>query len=231
MKETCPVSIAAIVPVFNEVRMLPEKLTSLKALNVDELVFIDGGSTDGTQQLLEQSGLMWLPSERGRAAQMNVGGRICKSDILLFLHIDTEISENNMSAIKSSMKQPYLVGGRFDVRLSGHHPAYRMISWFINIRSRLTKISTGDQAIFVRRDVFERMEGFADLPLMEDVEFSMRLKGQGGISCLRQKVTTSSRRWQQHGIIRTILLMWKLRLLYWLGTPADKLATMYRNVR
>jgi len=225
------ISIAAIVPVFNEVQLLPEKLVSLKALNVEELVIVDGGSTDGTQQLLEKAGVCWLAGVKGRAAQMNAGAGQCKSDILLFIHIDTEMYEGDMSIIRSVMNQPDMVGGRFDVRLSGRHPACRMISWFINARSRLTKISTGDQALFVRRGIFERMGGFANLPLMEDIEFSTRLKEEGGIACLRQTVTTSSRRWQQHGIVSTILLMWKLRLFYWLGTPADKLAIMYRDAR
>jgi rSAM/selenodomain-associated transferase 2 len=231
MYEADSASIAVIVPVFNEAQLLPEKITNLKALNADELVFIDGGSTDGTQQLLEASGVLWRAGFRGRAAQMNAGAGTVESEILLFIHIDTKIDESNISAIKLAMKQQALAGGRFDVRLSGGHPAYRMISWFMNIRSRLTKISTGDQAMFVRRDIFEQMGGFDDLPLMEDIEFSTRLKREGEIACLRQTVTTSSRRWQQHGIIRTILLMWKLRFLYWLGTPADKLAALYRNAR
>jgi rSAM/selenodomain-associated transferase 2 len=229
LKTDC--TIAVIVPLLNEAQELSGKMQSLKSLNADELIFIDGGSTDATQQILEASGVSWRAGAKGRAAQMNDGSEKCKSDILLFVHIDTEINECNISAIKSAMKQPERVGGRFDVRLSGHHPAYQMISWFINLRSRLTKISTGDQAIFVRREVFEQMGGFADLPLMEDVEFSKRLKGKGSISCLRQTVTTSSRRWQRHGIIHTILLMWRLRFLYWLGTPAEKLAILYRNVR
>jgi rSAM/selenodomain-associated transferase 2 len=229
LKANC--TVAVIVPVFNEAQLLPEKLTSLKALNTDELIFIDGGSTDGTKQLLEASGVLWFTGAKGRAAQMNVGAGKCKSDVVLFVHIDTEIDENNISAIRTVMCQSDKVGGRFDICLSGHYPAYRMISWFINIRSRWSKISTGDQALFVRRAVFQQMGGFADLPLMEDVDFSTRLKRKGSIACLRQRVTTSSRRWQQHGIIRTILLMWKLRFLYWLGTPADKLAAMYRNAR
>jgi rSAM/selenodomain-associated transferase 2 len=225
------ISIAAIVPVFNEAQQLPEKLTNLKALNTDELIFIDGGSTDGTQQLLEESGVIWLRSARGRASQMNLGAKKCNSDILLFIHIDTELNGSNLSAMKSAMLQPDRVGGRFDVRLSGSHPAYRIIAWLINIRSRWSKISTGDQTMFVRREVFERMGGFADLPLMEDIEFSKRLKRQGNIACLRQTVTTSSRRWQQHGVIRTVLLMWKLRFLYWLGTPVEKLALLYKDTR
>ena len=210
---------------------MPEKLTNLKALHTDELIFIDGGSTDGTQQLLEASGVTWFAGIRGRAVQMNLGAKKCASNIILFIHIDTEIGECNVLTIKSAMKQSERVGGRFDVCLSGQHPAYRMIAWFMNIRSRLTKISTGDQALFVRREIFEQMGGYADLPLMEDIEFSRRLKREGDILCLRETVTTSSRRWQQHGITRTVLLMWKLRLLYWLGTPTDKLATMYRNDR
>jgi len=162
---------------------------------------------------------------------MNAGAGTCKSDIILFIHIDTELGAGYISAIESVMRQLGMAGGRFDIRLSGNHPAYRIIAWFMNVRSRLTKISTGDQAIFVRREVFERMGGFADLPLMEDIEFSTRLKREGHIACLRQTVTTSSRRWQSYGIIRTILLMWKLRFLYWLGTPAGKLAAIYRDVR
>jgi len=231
MNKAGSISLAAIVPVFNEAQLLPEKLSDLRALNTDELIFIDGGSTDGTQRLLDASGVPWFKGAKGRAAQMNLGAAACKSNILLFIHIDTKLDESNISAIKSAMKQPEKVGGRFDVRLSGRHPAYRIISWFMNMRSRLTKISTGDQALFVRRAVFEQMGGFADLPLMEDIEFSTRLKGEGSIACLRQTVTISSRRWQQHGIIHTILLMWKLRVLYWLGIPVDKLAVMYRDAR
>ena len=183
MNKTGSISIAVIVPLFNEAQLLPERLMSLKALNADELVFIDGGSTDGTQQLLELSGLTWFAGNRGRATQMNLGANRCASNILMFTHIDTELNECNTSAIKAVMTKRDMAGGRFDVRLSGQHPAYRMISWFINVRSRLTKISTGDQAIFVRREIFEQMGGFADLPLMEDVEFSTRLKREGSI-CL-----------------------------------------------
>jgi rSAM/selenodomain-associated transferase 2 len=224
-------TVAVIVPLLNEAQELCGKIQGLKSLHADELVFVDGGSLDKTPQLLDQHGLTWLPCRRGRAAQMNTGASVCSSDILLFIHIDTELDESNISAMKAVMSQPEMVGGRFDVCLSGSHPACRMISRFINLRSRLSKISTGDQAMFVRRGIFEQMGGFADLPLMEDIEFSKRLKRRGDIACLRQRVTTSSRRWQSQGVMCTILLMWKLRLLYWLGVPADKLAAMYRDVR
>jgi len=224
-------SIAVIVPVLNEQAALPALIDRLKMLSVDEVVVVDGGSMDGTCDLLDVSGLRWITAPAGRAVQMNTGSAICLSDIYLFIHSDTEIDSSCFDAIKAAMQHPETVGGRFEVRLSGGHPALRMIAWFINLHSRLSGISTGDQCLFVRRSVFMRMGGFPELPLMEDIEFSKRLKRQGRIACLRERVTTSSRRWEQHGILKTVLLMWCLRLLYWLGVPAARLATMYRQAR
>jgi len=200
-------------------------------LQVDELIVVDGGSTDATAAILSQSGVTWLTSDLGRAAQMNAGARICKSTILIFIHIDTSISKSSLSKLNQVMSQSDVVGGRFDVRLSGGHIAFRVIESMMNLRSRLTNISTGDQCQFVRRDVFEDMSGFAKMPLLEDVEFSKRLKKIGNIACLRKKVLTSSRRWQQYGIVSTVWLMWKMRLLYWLGVSPTKLATLYRDAR
>jgi len=162
---------------------------------------------------------------------MNAGASTCVSDIFLFIHSDTEINSCCIESMMAVMQRSETVGGRFDLCLSGRHPALRMIEWFINLRSRLSGISTGDQGIFVRRSAFEHLGGFPDIPLMEDIAFSRRLKRYGHIACLRQRVTTSSRRWEQHGIYNTILLMWRLRLLYWLGVPAERLAEMYREAR
>jgi len=223
--------VAVIVPVLNEAQGLPSLLHRLQALNADECVFVDGGSTDESCRILAASGVRWLASKRGRALQMNVGCQQTKSDILLFIHGDTEFSSEHMNDLKAVMRDEKTVGGRFDVRLSGAQPAFRVIELMMNLRSRLTKISTGDQAMFVRRDVFERFGGFPELPLMEDVAFSKLLKKQGKVACLRRKIVTSSRRWEQHGIVRTILLMWRLRLLYWLGVAPEKLAKMYREAR
>jgi len=224
-------SIAVIVPVFNEAHRLQERLQHCIDLQADELIVVDGGSTDATPVILAQSGVTWLTSDAGRAAQMNAGAKACKSEIIIFIHIDTVVSECSLSAVKRAMLQPDSVGGRFDVRLSGHHIAFRLIERMINLRSRFTKISTGDQCQFVSRDVFEAMGGFARMPLLEDVEFSKRLKKIGSIACLRQTVVTSSRRWQQHGIALTVWLMWKIRLLYWLGVSPEKLAELYRDAR
>jgi len=224
-------SIAIIIPVFNEASVLAELIERLQAVGADELIFVDGGSCDESRRLLAHSGVRWLQSESGRATQMNTGAEDCISDILLFIHADTMVSSSNILAVRETMEDDSYVGGRFDVRLSGNNIAFRIIEWLINMRSRLTGISTGDQCQFVRRSVFEQMSGFPEQSLMEDIEFSKRLKRQGRIACLRKTVITSSRRWEQHGMMATVWLMWKLRFLYWFGVSPETLAQMYRQVR
>ncbi len=220
-------SVAVIVPVLNEAGLLPEFIERCGRTGADELVFSDGGSTDATPDILRGAGVRWVASRPGRAAQMNRAAADCTSDILLFLHVDTHICSSHIEAVRTAMKDTAVVGGRFDVRLSGGQAAFRVIERLINLRSRLTRISTGDQAMFVRRSVFERLGGFPDQLLMEDVEFSCRLKRVGRIACLRQRVRTSSRRWQARGIVRTVWLMWWLRLQYWLGVDPARLYSRY----
>ena len=225
------ITIALIVPLFNEAERVPGLLKMLDGLNVDEVVLVDGGSQDGTLELLGKAPFRWLQSKKGRAVQMNAGASICQSEMLLFLHADTEIDAVAIASAIDTMADSEVVGGRFDLKLSGRHPMLRLIERMINLRSRFTKISSGDQAMFVRRKLFEKLGGFSDQPLMEDIEFSKRLKQKGRITCLRDKVTTSSRRWEQFGIFRTILLMWKLRFLYWAGVSPERLAKIYRDAR
>jgi len=224
-------TVAIIVPLLNESVRLTKLLEMLTALGADEVMLVDGGSTDGSDLLLSASSFKWIRSNPGRAVQMNNGAALCKSDILLFLHADTEMARTALDSVKNAMNRTEFVGGRFDVRLSGDRPIFGLIAFMINLRSRLTGISTGDQCQFVRREIFEELGGFTEQPLMEDIAFSKRLKRSGRIVCLRDKVTTSSRRWQQHGVIKTILLMWKLRLYYWLGITPDRLAAIYRDAR
>jgi len=223
-------SLAIVIPVYNEVRVLPKALIALQGLNVNELVFVDGGSTDGTSEAIAAAGLVCLQSEVGRAKQMNLGTKNTISDIILYLHIDTCISSSNISNIKKTYKDGYS-SGRFNIRLTNDAITYQIISFFINMRSSLTKISTGDQAIFVTRKAYDEVGGIPEIALMEDVAFTKALRSIGEVACLSDTITTSSRRWENHGVIKTVWLMWKLRFLFWLGVDSSKLSEMYRNER
>ena len=229
-------TISVIIPTLNECSTIARTLTRTVALGFDDIVVSDGGSADATPAMVQAccdrvpvTRMVHAPT--GRARQMNEGARAAHGQVLLFLHADTELPLEAKSIIESALANQEIVGGRFDVRFD--HPSRwgHMISWFMNQRSRVTGIATGDQAIFVRRGVFDRMGGFADIPLMEDIEFSRRLKRQGPTAALTQTVTTSFRRWEQQGPARTILLMWTLRFLYWLGVNPSRLNTWYRAVR
>jgi rSAM/selenodomain-associated transferase 2 len=184
------------------------------------VIVVDGGSEDGTAQLAAGLCDRLLVASRGRAAQMNAGARQAKGDVLLFLHADTRLPSDADELVRGSL------WGRFDVRIEGRHPMLRVVAWSMNLRSRLTGIATGDQAIFVRREAFP---GFPEIPLMEDVAFSKAMRRRGPPACLRSKVTTSGRRWQARGVLRTILLMWRLRLLYALGADPAVLADRYER--
>lgn len=172
-----------------------------------------------------------LSSPPGRARQMNTGAASSREEVLLFLHADTLLPTNAREAIDRALCDPACVGGRFDLRFDHEGRWARLIGRLINLRSRWTGIATGDQAIFVRRTAFERLRGFADLPLMEDVDFTRRLKRLGRVATLAEQVTTSFRRWETGGPLRTILLMWMLRFLYWAGVSPHKLSAYYRAVR
>ena len=171
------------------------------------------------------------PRPKGRGTQMNAGAAQATTDILLFLHADTQLPHNARNVIEQALSHPHGVGGRFDVRFPQDRGYAWMVSRMMNHRSRLSGICTGDQSMFVRRTVFESMGGFADIPLMEDIEFSRRLKQKGIVVALKETVTTSFRRWEQHGPLRTILRMWILRFLYWVGWDPHSLQQHYNHVR
>lgn len=229
-------TIAVIIPTLNESSTIARTLTHTIALGFDEIVVSDGASTDSTLQMV-QACCDRVPTVRlvtaptGRARQLNEGVKACRSDIVLFLHADTALPPTAKTVIESALGNPHCVGGRFDVRFDQPSRWGAVISWFMNRRSRLTGIATGDQAIFVRRQIFQQMGGFPDIPLMEDIEFSRRLKRQGPTAALTDRVTTSFRRWEKTGPFRTILLMWTLRFLYWLGVNPTRLDQWYRAVR
>lgn len=204
-----------------------EALQPLRAAG-HELIVVDAGSTDGTARLAGPLADRVVQSSKGRAIQMNAGASVAKGGILLFLHADTRLPSSVLNGLDKFV-QSNKAWGRFDVRLSGQGAMFRVIAWFMNQRSRLTGICTGDQALFVRREVFDALHGFENLPIMEDIEFSRRLRLVSRPFCIHEPVITDSRRWKQQGVWRTILLMWRLRWRYWRGESPETLAHSYRS--
>jgi rSAM/selenodomain-associated transferase 2 len=221
--------LSIVIPALNESANLARLLPDLAAHEREaELVVVDGGSTDDSQAVVARVGAVrWLSAPRSRAGQMNAGARAAQGDVLLFLHADTTLPVGAGAAIRAALDDPAVVGGRFDVRLDSRRPLLAVVGWLMNRRSRLTGICTGDQGIFVRRAVFEALEGYPDIPLMEDVELTRRLKRQGRLAALRMRVVTSARKWETEGVLRTVGLMWTLRLLYALGAPPARLHRWY----
>ena len=223
--------LSVIVPCLDEAPVIEATLQRVRSGAGVELIVVDGGSADGSLERARPLADQVIAAPRGRARQMNAGAALASGDILLFLHADTLLPFAYDTAVRESLADPAVVAGRFDVELEPSSPLLFLTGELMNRRSRLSRIATGDQAIFVRRSTFERLGGFAEIPLMEDIDLSRRLKRCGGMACLRQRVVTSSRRWRQRGIVRTILLMWSLRLLYFLGVQPQTLARVYLDVR
>jgi len=224
-------NISVIVPVLNEEKAIAATLQPLALLQLHETIVVDGGSHDRTAEIAAEFGVKVIPSECGRARQMNRGAREASGDVLLFLHADTRLPPTAFSDIAGAMGDPRYVGGRFDVELDGKHWLLPLVGRLISYRSRLSKVATGDQALFVRREVFQRMGGFEDIPLMEDLAFCRRLKRQGAVACLRSRVVTSARRWEVDGVWRTIFRMWMLKLLYLAGVSPARLKQFYADTR
>lgn len=223
--------LSIIVPVLNEATQIVTALEPLQQLRAQghEVIVVDGGSDDDTAEHARALCDQLLNAPRGRARQMNAGAEVAKGDVLWFLHADTLASVTAADALVTALSQSNREWGRFDVRLSGSSPLLRVVETLMNLRSRLTGIATGDQGIFVRRGLFERLGGYPDIPLMEDIALSRLLKRQCAPICLRERLLTSSRRWEQQGVVRTILLMWRLRFAYWRGVSPDHLAVRYRQ--
>jgi rSAM/selenodomain-associated transferase 2 len=223
--------ISVVMPVLNEEKTTAGSLTALMALRPHEVIVVDGGSADRTREISAQTGAMVISGAPGRARQMNCGAGQATGDILLFLHADTRLPPTAFHDIVAALKDSRYLGGRFDVDLDGDHWLLKVVGAMINHRSRITKVATGDQAIFVRRDVFACMGGFPDIPLMEDIAFCRALKRRGGIACLRSKVLTSARRWETEGVWRTVIKMWTLKLLYFAGVSPITLKRFYADTR
>ncbi len=224
--------LSIIIPTLDEAATIEELLTRLRAWQAGgvETVVVDGGSRDDTVARAGPLASRVVVRAPGRARQMNAGAREARGRHLLFLHADTRLPPGADLSIASVLSDQ-CAWGRFDVQLAGRHPLLPVIARAMNLRSRLTGIATGDQGLFMTREAFEAVGGFPDQPLMEDIEMSCRLRRLSPPACLKEKVTSSGRRWERDGAWATIRLMWRLRWRYWRGASADDLAREYRHVR
>lgn len=224
-------TVSIIIPVLDEAAGIAEAIAAATAAGPHEILVVDGGSRDHTREIAEACGCRVVDSRAGRARQMNAGAAIATGEVLLFLHADTLLPPDGIVDLSRVLSDERTVGGRFDVHLDGPEPIFRVIEALMNTRSRMTRIATGDHAIFVRRSTFQALGGYAPIPLMEDVEFSARLRRHGSVACLRSRVHTSVRRWRRLGPWRTIAHMWWLRARYALGTSPERLAQRYAQIR
>lgn len=221
-------ALGIVMPVLDEAATLVPRLRALQPLRQRgvTLVVVDGGSQDGTPAIAREHADLVLDAPRGRASQMNAGAAACPAEVLLFLHADTSLPDQADALVRRATLGPP-GWGRFDVRIDSPRLALRLVERMMNLRSRWTGIATGDQAMFVHHALFQQVGGFPDLPLMEDIALSRLLKRSARPVCLRQRVSTSARRWERQGVWRTVLLMWRLRLAYFLGADPRQLAIRY----
>ncbi len=217
-----------VIPTLNEGAEIQACLMRLQGLREEgfEVIVVDGGSTDKTPRLVKGLCDQFISTRGGRAAQMNAGAMKARGELIFFLHVDTQLPEKFQELIPSIEANAFC-WGRFDVKLSGEHILFRLIESMMNLRSRLTGIATGDQVMFVSQKLFRQVGGFPEIALMEDIAMSRSLKKIASPLCMRQKVLTSSRRWEKHGIISTILKMWWLRFSYYIGADPIRLARQY----
>jgi rSAM/selenodomain-associated transferase 2 len=224
--------LSIIVPCLNEAEGIAGTLSALAPPRSRgaEVIVVDGGSRDGTVERAAPHADCVIGATRGRASQMNAGAARARGEILLFLHADTLLPESADALIVDGLQRSHRGWGRFDVSIAGSHPLLKVVAWLMNLRSRLTGIATGDQAIFTTRSLFTAAGGYPNIALMEDIALCKRLKRFGPPLCLKHRLIASGRRWEKRGVGRTILLMWRLRLAYWLGADPRKLAVRYDKI-
>jgi rSAM/selenodomain-associated transferase 2 len=221
--------ISIIIPVLDESADIVSSLQALAPLRARgaELIVVDGGSRDRTVALSRPLADQVINATRGRAMQMNAGAAVAHGEVFLFVHADTRLPADADRPLLDGLAQSGRVWGRFDVAIDGAHSLFPIIAFFMNSRSRMTGITTGDQAMFVTREAFAAVAGFPRIALMEDITLARSLKHLSRPLCLHERVTTSGRRWEQRGVLHTILLMWRLRLAYFFGAKPEDLARQY----
>ena len=226
-------TLSIVIPCLNEAAGIAAVLSRLQPMRGHgaEVIVVDGGSNDGSAALAASFADRIIEAPRGRASQMNAGAFAARGEVLLFLHADCLLPVGADHLIHDGLAASGRSWGRFDVSLGGEHWLLKFVAATMNLRSRLTGIATGDQGLFMRRALFVAVNGFPQIPLMEDVAMSGQLKTHGAPLCLRERIVTSARRWEEHGVLNTILLMWRLRLAYFLGADPARLALRYDAVR
>ncbi len=221
--------ISVVIPALDEASLIADAVADA-GRHAQEVLVVDGGSRDDTRARALAAGARVLEAPRGRASQMNAGAGQAQGEVLLFLHADCRLPADAAQAIAGARAGGYR-WGRFDVRLDSPRPALRVVGTMMNLRSRLSSIATGDQAIFVERTLWRDAGGFAPIPLMEDVELTARLRRTARCACLREQVTVSARRWEQRGVARTVVEMWVWRAAYALGVSPQRLHRLYYGAR
>jgi rSAM/selenodomain-associated transferase 2 len=226
-------TVSVIVPMLNEERAIARTLEAIAAgvpvESIVEVIVVDGGSSDRSRDEARPRCGTLLVAQRGLARQMNAGAAAARGDALVFVHADTIVPPTFAGDIAAALADPAVVGGRFDLRLDDGAPLPRLVGWLISVRSRLSHTGTGDQAIFVRREVFERLGGYRDIAICEDLDLARRLKRAGRVACLRSRVTTSARRWREHGMLATTMRMWFIRAAFLVGVSPARLAHLYKR--
>jgi rSAM/selenodomain-associated transferase 2 len=227
--------LSVIVPMLNEERDIARTLEAIATAGASatdvtvEVIVVDGGSSDSSRDEARPRCSVLLVAPRGLARQMNAGAAVARGDALAFVHADTIVPRTFAGDVAAALADRSVVGGRFDVGLDDHAPLFRLIGWLISLRSHLSRTGTGDQAIFVRRQVFERLGGYRDIELCEDLDLARRLKRIGRVACLRSRVTTSARRWRERGVLATTVRMWLVRIAFLVGVSPARLAHLYKR--
>jgi rSAM/selenodomain-associated transferase 2 len=222
-------ALSIIIPALEEAATIADALGALAPFRARgaEVIVVDGGSRDGTMEAAQPLADRVIAAARGRGAQMNAGAAAARGEVLLFLHADTRLPTEADRVVLDVLRRTKRAWGRFDVTIAGRSPLLRLVAALMNLRSRLTGIATGDQAMFMTRAAFAQAGGFPDIPLMEDVVLSRQLKRVSAPACLHARVTTSGRRWDRDGVVRTVVTMWRLRFAFFLGAEPSQLARHY----
>ncbi len=227
------VKFSIVVPVFHEGERINDLIKHLNSLDADgnvEIIIVDGAEEKDTLAAIRGENLIKISSEQGRAKQMNAGASIARGEILIFLHADTELPGQALKKIGTLNGQTEYVGGAFDLGIKSNKRIFKVIATLSSLRSRLNRVPFGDQAIFIRREYFNGIGGYKEIPLMEDVELLKRIKKSGGkIRIFYDRVMTSPRRWQKEGVVCCTLRNWMLQTLYRLGVPPEKLTNFYKS--